>query len=331
MRGVFFIVRGNKKQKRHTRPVMALILLIVIGVMGAKGLAGIFENALLAETQDKSAGSVQALSVASDTPCHIAPEQLYSPHAVLVRLSDQSILMQKCGNERIFPASLTKIMTVLVAIEELPNLREKVRLSDGIFNALTNTDASTAGFLPDEEVSVRDLLYGALLPSGAECCMELADRAAGSEQNFVEQMNRMAQELGMTSTHFENVTGLHNENHYTTVRDLAALLCHALQNKTFRAIFTTQRYSVRGTNRHPQGVTFHSTLFQSLVNPSVTGGKILGEKPGYTEQAGLCLATLAEIGSKEYVLVTAGAKGDHKTEQYDITDALTVYNSIKTE
>ena len=253
---------------------------------------------------------------------------LHSPCAILVRLSDKSVLMQKQSDKKIYPASLTKMMTAIVAIENLPDMQKSVELSSLIFKPLYEDDASRAGFLPGEKVRAIDRLYGALRPSGAECCIGLADEVSGSEQDFVEKMNQKAEQLGMSNTHFANSTGLQNENHYTTVKDLSLLLSYALQNKTFREIFTSSRHSTAATNKHPDGITFTSTLSQNLKNQTLPGGEILGGKTGYTDEAGLCLASLARIDGKEYILVTAGANGDHKTEQYDIDDARAVYKKL---
>ena len=253
---------------------------------------------------------------------------LHSPCAVLVRLNDHSVLMQKQSEKKIYPASLTKMMTVIIAIENLPDLQQKIELSPSLFQPLYRADASMAGFQPGEKVREIDLLYGAMLPSGAECCIGLANKISGSEQEFAEKMNRKAKELGMTHTHFSNSTGLQDENHYTTVKDLSALLGYALQNQTFRDIFTSSRHSTAPTNKHPDGVTFQSTLFQNLEDQAIPGGEILGGKTGYTEEAGLCLASLARKNGQEYTLVTASAKGDHKSEQYDIDDACEVYRAL---
>lgn len=264
----------------------------------------------------------------SDTPVSIDTEDLHSAYAILVRLSDKTVLMQKQGNERIYPASLTKMMTAVVAIENIPDLQKKIELSSSIFQPLYKADASMAGFLPGEKVPAIDLLYGALLPSGAECCIGLADEISGSEENFVKKMNQKADQLGMSNTHFINSTGLQNENHYSTVKDLSLLLDYALQNQTFREIFTSSRHSTAATNKHPDGITFTSTLSQNLKDQTLPGGEILGGKTGFTDEAGLCLASLAQIGGKEYILVTAGAEGDHKTEPYDIDDAREVYQRL---
>lgn len=265
---------------------------------------------------------------APSTSAALSADNLYSPYAILIDLANHAILMQKRSTARIYPASLTKIMCAIVAIENLPDLREPVKLPEVIFRELWSEDATMAGFLPGECVPVIDLLYGALLPSGAECCLGLARRIAGSEQGFVKLMNEKAVALGLNDTHFANVTGLHHPSHFSTVRDLADLLCYALQNEIFRKVFTAVRHSTASTNKHPGGITFYSTMFKKIGDPRFKDGVILGGKTGFTAEAGLCLASLAEYGGKEYVLVTAGAKGNRLTEQYNIRDALMVYSHL---
>lgn len=256
------------------------------------------------------------------------PEVLNSRYALLLRLSDGQVLMSKHSGEKAYPASLTKIMTVLVALENLPGKEKPCTLPDGIFPPLYDEGASMAGFLPGETVRTKDLLYGALLPSGADAAVALAYEVSGSEASFVEKMNQKAQELGMYDTHFENATGLHQDGHVTTADDLSLLLQYALKNTDFRNIFTSSRYSVPPTNLHPGGFTFSSTLSASLEGVAIPDGQILGGKTGYTPEAGLCLASLAEIGGTEYLLITMGAPGNHQTEAYHITDAVSVYQQL---
>ena len=255
-------------------------------------------------------------------------EELYSPHAILLRLNDHKVIFENKSDEKIYPASLTKIMTAIVAIENISNLEETVTLPEKIFTDLYTANASMAGFLPGEEVTAIDLLYGTLLPSGADASIGLAFRISGSESEFVRLMNKKAKELGMENTHFANATGLHDDNHYTTVKDIAVLLQYALKNETFRNIFTTVRHSTDNTNLHPGGITFYSTLSTKTNTYEFDGGKMMGGKTGYTDEAGLCLASVAEKGEYEYILVTAGAKGNQYTEQFHIMDAFTVYEKI---
>ncbi|MBV4417231.1 D-alanyl-D-alanine carboxypeptidase family protein [Clostridium tyrobutyricum] len=307
-----------RKVKRENSGILIFIIFLLIAVIA-------FSVHKFIITQEKQ----HIFKIETDSTVSISPDKLTSPNAILVRLKDNAILMQKNSQEKIYPASLTKIMTAIVAIENLPNLNEQIRLTNYTFQGLYKADASMAGFQPGENVRAIDLLYGALLPSGAESCIGLADQIAGSEQGFVKMMNQKAADIGMDNTHFENATGLHNKNHYTTVKNLAILLSYALQNDTFREIFTSSRHSTQPTNKHPGGMTFYSTMFQELSNQSIIDGEILGGKTGYTNEAGLCLASLAKVGRQEYILISAGAKGNHHSEQYNITDALAVYSSIE--
>lgn len=147
-----------------------------------------------------------------------------SRHAILLNAQSGRVLAQKRADERTAPASLTKMMTVLLAIEAEPDLDKQVTLPEDIFPALQTEKASMAGFVPDETVTVRDLLYGAMLPSGAECCEALAQLVSGSEENFAALMNQKAAELGMKNTNFTNATGLTDTEHYSSAADMAKLL-----------------------------------------------------------------------------------------------------------
>ena len=110
-----------------------------------------------------------------------------------------------------------------------------------------------------------DLLYGAMLPSGAECCIALADTISGSEADFAELMNKKARKLGMENTNFCDSTGLHNPDHYSTVKDIAVLMKYCIKNDTFREIVETSRHSTGVTNIHPDGITYYSTMFKKSV------------------------------------------------------------------
>jgi D-alanyl-D-alanine carboxypeptidase (penicillin-binding protein 5/6) len=323
-------VRKAKKKKSKIPILLSFLMMVVLAVFACKYIMT-SDTRLFEKYFDDEIPSVPLLKTEQHSAISISSDKLVSPHAILVRLKDHAILMQKNSEAKIYPASLTKIMTALVAIENLPDLQEKIKLPEPMFQELYKANASMAGFQPGEEVRAIDLLYGVMLPSGAECCIGLADRIAGSEQSFVKMMNQKAADLGMNNTQFENSTGLQSENHYTTVKDLSVLLSYALENDTFREIFTSSRHSTRSTNKHPDGITFYSTMFEELSDQNIPEGEILGGKTGYTEEAGLCLASLAKKDNQEYILITAGAQGNHESEQFNITDALAVYNSLKKE
>lgn len=323
------MVRTVKKKKSGIRVFVTLLLIAVIVAFLHKSIVTPEKYPIFVEEYDGKITAVTPSEIKLDPSVAIVLDQLNSSNAILIRLKDHAILMQKNSEEKIYPASLTKMMTAIIAIEKLPDLQEEIKLTNSMFEGLHEANASMAGFQPGERVRAIDLLYGVMLPSGAECCMGLADQIAGSEQKFVEIMNQKAAELGMDNTHFANATGLHNENHYTTVQDLAILLSYAWQNDTFREIFTSFRHSTPPTNKHPAGMTLYSTMFEELNQQNIIDGEFLGGKTGYTDEAGLCLASLAQVDKQVYILISAGAKGDHHSEQYNITDALAVYNSIR--
>jgi D-alanyl-D-alanine carboxypeptidase (penicillin-binding protein 5/6) len=315
----------HKKRKRVAYIRIISLLFIIILMAGIYKINSVFWPYFINRlTRD----NIKSLDSEYQNTLPLDFEELYSPHAILIRLNDHKVIYKNNDDEKIYPASLTKIMTAIVAIENIPNLEEMIILPEKLFTDLYIANATMAGFLPGEEVTALDLLYGTLLPSGADASLGLAIRISGSESEFVKLMNKKAKELGMEDTHFVNVTGLHDGNHYTTVKDIAMLLQYALKNETFRNIFTTARHSTDFTNLHPGGITFYSTLFKKTNTYEFDGGKIIGGKTGYTDESGLCLASLAEKGKYEYILVTAGAKGNQYTEQFHVMDAFTVYENF---
>lgn len=245
------------------------------------------------------------------------PGRIYSKYVLLYRVEDGKVIYEQAADQRMYPASMTKMMTMWLAIRHLP-LEQKVTVSADIFPALY--EASIAGFQPGEKVTVKDLLYGAMLPSGGEAAVMLAVALDGSEAAFAERMNREAQRIGMTATHFVNATGLHDDNHYSTARDILLLLRTVLQNDTFREIFSTAEYTTSPTNIHPNGLYLRSTFLKNWDPALLEGGKVYGGKTGFTDQAGRCLASAAEKHGLHYLLVTAGADGSHH-----ITDAQNIY------
>ena len=248
-----------------------------------------------------------------------------SSYAVLMQAGSGRVVGDINGETPMYPASMTKIMTTIVAIENLSDLNQEITVTNDMIANLYAQDATQAGFQPGETVQAIDLLYGVMLPSGADCCIALADTIAGSEEGFVELMNQKAEKLGLENTHFCNTTGLHADDHYSTAKDIAELLRYALKNSTFREIIESPYHSTPGTNVHPDGITFYSTMFKNLSDTTVIDGKIMGGKTGFTSEAGCCLASFAEIDDIEYILVTAGA---YQAGTPHIDDAVKLYNRL---
>lgn len=256
---------------------------------------------------------------------------IYSSNMILFDITQDKIIAESGSKETIYPASLTKIMTALVSIERLmqiDGIEMTMQMPVDIFDTLVTQNASMAGFEPGETVAAKDLLYGMMLPSGADAAVGMAVNLYGSEEVFVYKMNEKAKELGMEHTHFTNVTGLHDEAHYSTLDDLNMLLKYALKNEVFRKIFTTTVYESSKTMEHPDGIIMESTLFEKMSMQAMEDITILGGKTGFTDKAGLCLATLAVMDGREYILITAGAKSSTSANPFHILDALKIYSTL---
>lgn len=328
------------RQKRRKQRLMFGGGLLVVAVVFTAILLWIGSRGRGASgTQEKDAKETPSAEVTQEATATPTPtpepvpsvdiSDINSKSGILVRLSDGEVVAEKDADTRIYPASMTKIMTAIVGLENLSDLNETITIDRDTYDKLYTDGASLAGFGAGDEVKAIDILYGVMLPSGAECCVGLAQHLFGSEESFVEKMNEKAAELGMNDTHFVTCTGLHDENHYTTVRDLTKLLSYALKNDTFRQIYCSSEYTTSPTASAPEGLHFLSTMFKKMDSATVNGGEIEGGKTGYTSEAGQCLASLAKVDDVEYILVTAGAPGGPSTEPFHIEDAKTVYNRIQ--
>lgn len=223
-------MRKRQHRIRSIRRSACAAFLLAIGGMGIWLAKGALYNAagLYGGPDGLKKPEMQEFVSEPVTEIQADLTQLYSPYAVLMDLDSGTVIAEQKGRERIYPASLTKIMTALVAIENLPDQEETITLPTELFSMLLIRHASLAGFEPEEQVCIKDLFYGILLPSGAECCIACADRIAGSEDAYAALMNEKAEQLGLTGTHFCNSTGLHEKKHYSTAEDMAKLLRYAL-------------------------------------------------------------------------------------------------------
>lgn len=227
--------------------------------------------------------------------------ELNSAFMYLMDLDTNQVLASVRSQEKIYPASMTKIMTAILAIEKIDHLEERVVIDEEVVSPFAGIDASLAGYALYDNPSVLDCLYGTLLPSGAECADALALHVSGSYDSFVDLMNQKAKELGMNQTHFMNPTGLHQEEHYSTCEDIGKLLSYCAKNATFMKIITTKEYLASPVASAPLGLPMASRV---LVDFEGTNG-LLGGKTGYTPDAGRCLASIGEVNGMKVVLVTA--------------------------
>lgn len=249
--------------------------------------------------------------------------ELYSSSAVLVDVQSGTVLAEKGMDEKIYPASMTKVMTLLVAAENLPDLDATFTMTQDIIDPLYLAGASMAGYVNGETVTMRDLLYGAVVPSGAEATEALAQAVAGSEEAFVAMMNEKAAALGLTNTHFMNTSGLHDENHYSTVREIALILQAALENETCTEILSAENYRASETEQHPDGLAMtNKFLYRVHHEYALNGAEITAAKTGYTAEAMNCCASAGKTpDGRSVICVTANAW----TGEFCIEDHIALY------
>lgn len=273
------------------------------------------QNHLEDNEEDKE--SVKEQETAEEKPVYFAQatsdtrqpgEDIISSNVILIDEDAQIILMQRNADEIICPASMTKILTVLVAAEHVTDLDDTFTITLDITDYSFVHDCSNAGFARDETVTVRDLFYGTVLPSGADAAVALATYVAGSQEAFVEMMNEKIKELGLSETaHFTNCVGIYEEDHYCTVYDMAMMLKAAMDNELCREVLSTHTYTTSATDEHPEGITI-SNWFLRRIEDKDCGGEVLGGKTGYVVESGNCAASYAlDADQKGYICVTADA------------------------
>ena len=236
--------------------------------------------------------------------------------ALLYDLNSDTIVFAQNADEQLYPASLTKVMTCLMTIEMQPDLDAMVTVTRAGLKDM-EPGGSNVALQVDEQMSVRDLLYCLMVKSGNDAASVLAVQNSGSIEAFVEDMNRRAQELGCTGTHFVNAHGLHNDEHYTTARDMARILREAMKYPVFEEIFTCKEYTVPATNlSEPRELKTTNYLIRSNGYPIVTDSRVLGGKTGNTSKAGRCLVTLSEKDGMRLISVVLGAKAVYGSDGY---------------
>ena len=217
-------------------------------------------------------------------------------------------------------ASLTKIMTTLVSIENIKDLNEKVTITERMLSSVP-WDASVAGLKVGDVVTYEDLLYASMLPSGADATDSLAISLTGSISSFVEKMNDLAKKLNLTGLKFINNTGYDASGHYGTAKDILKLLEYALENPTFKKIYETKEYTLSN------GLEVSSTINYYNKKYGYDLSFIKGSKTGYTENAGYCLSTESVIDGVNILTVTLNAPDDGKAR--NITDIDTIKDALK--
>lgn len=231
----------------------------------------------------------------------------------LYNMNEDILLYSKNDTKKTSIASLTKMMTTLVAIEEIDNLDKIVTIKERDFEGTVGY--SKAGFKVGDKVTYRDLLYGIILPSGADAVNAVVNNTLGYDK-FIKKMNETAKKIGMNDTSYANPVGKDDENNYSTSNDLAKLLKYALKNETFKTIFTTKNYKTSN------GLNLESTVnrYENILNTN----EIKGAKSGFTKDAGRCLASITTLNNVDYLLVVINSS---TISPYNaVKDTITIYD-----
>ncbi|MBP3240583.1 MAG: D-alanyl-D-alanine carboxypeptidase [Oribacterium sp.] len=235
------------------------------------------------------------------------PFSLNSEGAILIDADSNAILYEKNSTTAYFPASITKVLTAILVLENCTNLEDKVTFSYAAVNGNLEPNSTIIGAVPGDKLSVRDCLYCLLLHSANDCANALAEYIAGSNEKFAEMMNAKAAEIGCVNSHFVNPSGLNDPEHYTCAYDFAKIMQYAIKNETFRAIDASQVYTHAPISKYPNDTDSENTVYAhhhmmrksySDYYPGVFAGKT-----GYTTLAGNTLVTACEKNGMTLICV----------------------------
>lgn len=244
-----------------------------------------------------------------------APPALESTAAILMDAQTGQILYGKNMEEQRYPASITKVMTVLLALENT-QLTDEAIVSETA--AIRYYDITHIGLVPDEKVTMEQMVYAAMLMSANDACNVIAEKVAGSQDAFVQMMNDRAQKMGAAGTHFSNPSGLPAEDHYTTAKDMALITREALQNEEFVKVFSTLDYTMAPTNKSTDSRPFVNQSDMMKKNSPYYCQGIVGGKLGWTEESGNTMVTVAQRDGRELICVVldcASSAGKYKDTQ----------------
>ena len=309
----------QKKGKKHLLKVLLMAASLAVTTNSAPVFAAEAENSTPAPEQEEPAvPETYELEIQSNKiPGWPEGPKVIARTAILMDIDTGEILYAKGIDEKCAPASITKIMTAMLAIEKVP-LDTQITFTKEVWNI--EKDSTHIGIQPGEILTMQDSLYGILLGSANEVSSGVAEYIGGTVPAFIEMMNQRAKDLGCENTHFVNANGLYHEDHYTTARDFALISRAAFQNETFRNIIKTPYYIIpktnladeeRWINNHHKMLTEGDNFYEGC----------LGGKTGYTEKANNTLVTYAERNNMRFVCVVLDDVGSH----YDDTRAILDY------
>ena len=231
--------------------------------------------------------------------------------AMIVSLDTDEVLFEKNADKKVFPASITKIMTTLLMLEsDKYDPDAKIAMTEEALDLISGTGSSVSLLEAGEEITQLDLVYMVLMSSYGDCALLAATYYGGSVENFVAMMNSRAAELGLENTNYENPIGLHHANNYTTARDTYVLTKFALQNETFKTVCESDRHTVK-TSKSGDRVLSTTNLLQDNTTPYYYQ-YTKGVKTGFTDEAGRCLVSTARYNGYSYMCLVFGCPPNEK-------------------
>lgn len=275
---------------------------------------------VLADEQENPDISAQQGSHSLDaTQCLLGNNRLVNntKAAILYETKTQTLLYSYNADERMYPSSFVKLMTLLIALEE-GDLDELVTVKQETLNSVPN-DAMSVYLYAGEKLTLNDLLYCMMVGSGNDAAAVIAETISESQTAFVQKMNDYALALGCTDTNFMNVHGLHHDNQYTTARDSAKIFAAGLENEKFREIICTQTYVIpESENSHGRSLLTNNYLINTYVMEIYKDSRVLGGRTGVNNNRERCVATISKSGNMEVLCIVMGARSTYEPDGYTV-------------
>ena len=261
----------------------------------------------------------------SDIYAVVDEEKIHSSNVGVYNLEDMGLIYGKNIDEKISIASITKVMTAIVAVENVEDVYDSVKVDYNKISKWLYEDLSIAGIYDGQELTYYDLIATMLIPSGADSAIFIASSIFKNYNEFINKMNEKASELGMNSTHFSNPVGYDDENNYSTIEDVAIMMKYALENNTLKDILTMKKYTTSDNK-----LTVYSTLDSLAIKYGVQIDKIIGGKTGTTQNAGRCLASFSDDEVVPLLVIVVGSPL-YSNMPYNLIDTEYLYNIIQKE
>lgn len=239
-------------------------------------------------------------------------------------VDNDTLLIGNNTKDKIAIASMTKLMTGIIACENIEDINSKIVIDLSKINGKVDEELATIGIYDKEVLSYYDLIATMLVGSAADSAVYLQNTLFETPDEFISKMNEKAKEIGMNNTNFSNVTGLDDDNNYSTIEDVSKMIIYALNNSTLKEILEMKSYTTTDNN-----LVAYSTIFSRATRNNMEIKHILGGKTGTTENAGLCLASFAsdDEDSKSLVAVVAGSSM-YSNAPYNIIDSENLYDFV---